>query len=196
MRAVTGTISGLKNKSIRLWLYAYYYAKSRVRAFVVGDDGLASVLYDSLVPDIALRIGGAKIGRNVRVHRHLVLHESRGSFRNLEIGDDVFIGRSCTIDLSDRVRIGNRCGIGMGVQVITHINLGDSCLSQRHPPETAPVEIMEDSVVLWGCILNKGTVIERQTLVLPGSVVSGRLAQGSTYCGNPARVTLTRERPK
>jgi len=134
-----------------------------------------------------LRIGGAKIGKNVRVHRWLTIHESRGTFKNLTIGDDVFIGKNVLIDLSDKVTLGNRSGIGMNTIIITHSNFGDSSLAKTHPPTTAEVEIMEDCAIGWGCIINKGTKIMKETILLPGAVVGGILRECSTYGGNPAR---------
>ena len=194
MPYIKNKIAGAHSRIIRCIFYITYFVKWKGLRILIGDEGLASVLCDSLFPDIVLKMGGAAIGKNVRIHRYLILHESKGNFRNLEIGDDVFIGKSCIIDLTDTVKIGNRCAIGMAVKINTHINLGDSSLSKEYPPEKAPVEIADDSVVLWGCIINKGTVIQKEVLILPGSVVSGTLKQGATYCGNPARVTYSRSR--
>lgn len=171
-----------------IYFYLYYRLKVKFLKVLVGHEAVAYVLYNSLFPSIVLKIGGATVGKNVRVNRWLILHESRGTCKNLEIGDDVFLGKSVMIDLSEKVQIGNRCAIGMGVKIITHANFGDSTLSENYPPDKAGVEIRDDSVINWGCIINKGTRIMEKVIVLPGSVVNGTLKECSIYCGNPARI--------
>jgi len=178
----------LLRRALRAYLHLYYRIKHALLTLVVGEEALAYVLHDSLVPLIVLKIGKAKIGKNVRVGRWLVLHESRGCFQNLEIGDDVFIGKKVLIDLSDKVKVGDRCGIGMGVNITTHLNHGNSKLSAEYPTSKAPVEILEDSIISWGCIVLKGAKIMRKVIVLPGSVASGCLKEDSTYGGNPLRL--------
>ncbi len=178
----------LLRKAGHTCFWYYYYAKAKVLGFVLGSDALAYVLHDSLFPDIVLRMGGAKIGKNTRIHRWLVLHETRGTFENLVIGDDVFLGKNVTIDLTAKVEIGNRCAVGMNVKIITHSNFGDSVLSSTYPPEAEAVEIMDDSVINWGCIVLKGSRIMPKTILLPASVVGGVAREGSVYGGNPARL--------
>lgn len=168
-------------------LYAYYALKASVLKLMVGEEALAYILHDSLFPDLVLRLGGAMVGADVRVHRWLTLHETRGTFKNLEIGDGVFVGKNVLIDLSDKVTIGDRCGIGMNTTIITHSNFGRSTLSAIRAPSTTAVEIMEDCGIGWGCIINKGTRMMREVILLPGAVVVGTLQEKSIYGGNPAR---------
>ncbi len=175
-------------KAIALWLHIYYRIRIALLKPIVGQEALAYTLHDSLAPGLVLKIGGAKLGSNVRVGRWLVIHESRGSFKNLEIGSDVFIGKRVIIDLTDKVKIGNRCAIGMDVRIITHSNFGQSVLSGSYPPQAAGVEIMDDAIVNWGCIVLKGTLIRERSITLPGSVVSGTLRSDAVYVGNPARI--------
>lgn len=177
----------LFGRMFRACLYAYYLLKASVLKLLVGEEAMAYVLHDSLFPDLVLKLGGAKLGTDVRVHRWLTLHETRGTFKNLEIGDGVFIGKNVLIDLSDRVTIGDRCGIGMNTTIITHSNFGRSTLSETHAPSTAAVEIREDCGIGWGCILNKGTKMMREVILLPGAVVVGTLPEKAKYGGNPAR---------
>ncbi len=172
---------------LRAWLYFYYWVKATILRGIVGPEALAYVLHDSLFPVTVLKLGGAKVGGDVRVHRWLTLHETQGTFHNLEIGDGVFIGKNVLIDLSDHVRIGNRSGLGMNTTIITHSNFGRSILSKVHSPSTAPVEIMDDCGIGWGCIINKGTIMNNRVILLPGTVVAGTLSEDCKYGGNPAR---------
>ena len=176
------------SKILRAYLHVYYRSKIAFLRLLVGDEAAACVLRSCLFPQMVLKIGKAKIGKNVRVGRWLTVHASKGSFKNLEIGNDVYLGKNLLIDLTERVTIGNRAGIGMNVTVITHADFGNSHLSEHYPPVAAQVEIMEDATVNWGCVINKGTRILSRALVLPGSVVSGMLKESCIYGGNPARL--------
>lgn len=171
----------------RVYFYLYYVLKVAVLKLVIGSEAIAYVLHDSFFPDLVLKIGGARIGSGVRVGRWLTIHESRGTFKNLEIGDDVFIGKRVLIDLSANVKIGNRCSVGARTTIITHVNYGSSSLSVMYPRSESDVVMLDDSQIAWGCIIVKGTVIGKQVLVLPGSVAGGTLKDGATYGGNPAR---------
>ena len=121
----------LWNKS----LPRYYKIKVWFYTIMVAEEAASYVLYESIRPDIVLRLFGAKIGRNVRINRGLLLHETNNSFANLTVGDDVHIGKFVLIDLSEKVTIGNRVGIGMFSKILTHQNLGDSLLSQIYPKQ-------------------------------------------------------------
>jgi acetyltransferase-like isoleucine patch superfamily enzyme len=171
----------------RACLYLYYSLKIKVLSWFVGLEAIAYVLHDSLFPLVVLRLGNAHIGDHVRVGRWLTIHESNGSFKNLYIGNDVFIGKHVVIDLSAKVMIGDRAGLGLNVTITTHANFGDSVLSGTYPPSTSEVQIMEDSQIGWGCTVLKGAVIGREVVVLPGAVVAGMLKDCATYGGNPCR---------
>lgn len=168
-------------------LPSYYRIKVAAYRVFCDDEALAYVLHDCLFPEVVLRLGGAEIGTNTRVHRWLLIHESRGSFRNLKVGNDVFLGKRIIIDLTDSVTVGNRCAVGMDVKIITHSNFGASALAVVYPPVHAPVEISDDAIVNWGAIINKGTRVGKGVIVLPGTVVTGILKDGLIYAGNPAR---------
>lgn len=171
----------------RLYLPVYYKAICRLMQPVFSDSTLSIVIERSLFPSIALRALGADIGKGVRVHRGLYLHEARNSLKNLQIEDHVFLGARVMIDLTDKVIIESNAAVGMNVTIITHANFGDSARSADYPPEKAPVKICHDAVVNWGTIINKGTVVSAACIILPGSVVGGTLLPGATYAGNPAR---------
>lgn len=176
------------------YLRAYYRMKAAVLRPLVGDEALAYVLHDSLFPNVVLSAGGAKIGKNTRINRWLVIHESRGSFRNLSIGDDVHIGKGVLIDLSGRVTIGNRVGIGMFARILTHQNLGDSSLSRSYPPESGDIVIPDDTVISTDCTILYPTQLPSECLVSAGSVTRGVYDKPGVLVGNPARPSLDARR--
>jgi|GEM_PF-1108453 acetyltransferase-like isoleucine patch superfamily enzyme len=172
------------------YLRVFYRAKAALLRLIAGDEALAYVLHDSLFPALVLQIGGAKLGRNTRINRWLTIHESRGSFRNLTIGDDVHIGKHVLIDLTGRVTIGNRAGIGMYSRILTHQNLGDSALSEKYPPEAGDIIIPDDVVLAAGSMVLYPTVLQPGTLVSAGSVTRGTYDRAGVLVGNPARMSL------
>lgn len=172
---------------IDVLIQGYYWAKLFLLKKLVKKEAFEILLHDALFPKIVLEMGGAKIGKKVRIHRYLTVHASKGSFENLTIGNDVFIGKSVIIDLTDKVTIGSNCCIGMNCHLITHVNLGGSRLAKRYKPEQAPIIMHDHTVLNWSITVLKGTIFEEGVLVLPQSVVSGRLITGMTYIGNPAR---------
>jgi acetyltransferase-like isoleucine patch superfamily enzyme len=171
-------------------LTTYYKLKVWVYKMIVSDEAASYVLYESIRPDIVLRMFGAKIGKNVRINRGLLLHETNNSFANLSIGDDVHIGKFAFIDLSGKVTIGNRVGIGMFAKILTHQNLGDSHLKEVYPKHKGDIEIPDDVVISAGSIILFPTKLAKKTLVSAGSVVRGAFDSPCVLIGNPARPSL------
>ena len=169
-------------------LKIYYRLKFYILKPLLKNETWAIILYNSHFPKIVLELGGAKLGKKVRVGKWLTIHESRGNFKNLEIAANVFIGKHVMFDLSGKIIIKERVAIGMNVVIITHINFGDSILKQNYTTEISDVIIDEDAIINWGVIVNKDTHVGKQTIILPGSVVSGKLKEKCSYIGNPPRL--------
>lgn len=192
MKAVLRRSGG---KTAIRWLIAralplYYRLKVFLYGWIAGPDAASAVVTGCLRPDVVLRLYGARIGKNVRINRGLILHETGNDFSNLTIGDDVHIGRGVLIDLSGRVTIGDRAGIGMFTRLLTHQNLGDSTLSRDYPASRGDVVIGEDVVTGCGAILLYPTRLAPRTLVSAGSVVRGSYDTPCVLVGNPARPTF------
>jgi acetyltransferase-like isoleucine patch superfamily enzyme len=153
----------------------------------VGGHAAEHVLQDAIRPDIVLAMFGARLGRNVRVYRGLMLHETNNDFSNLVVGNDVHIGKGVVLDLSGRLEIGDRVGIGMGARIFTHQNLGDSSLRHLHPPVKGDVRIADDVVLSANCLVLYPTRLAAGTLVSAGSVVRGVYTEPCVLIGNPAR---------
>lgn len=171
-------------------LPVYYRLKIALYKCLIGNEALSYVLYDSLFPAIVLKIGGATIGKGTRINRWLTIHESRGSFKKLVIGDKVHIGKHVFIDLSESVIIKNRAGIGMFSKIITHRNLGDSKLRNIYDTFCAPVAIGEDVILNANAVILAGTKLGSGCIVLPNSVVKGYYGDNVTLVGNPARMSI------
>jgi len=183
--------SGLIKKIIFIIIFpTYYRLKIILYKYLVGDEALSYVLYDSLFPAMVLKIGGATIGKGTRINRWLTIHESCGSFKKFVIGDKVHIGKHVFIDLSDKVIIKDRAGIGMFSEILTHRNLGDSKLHSIYNTFCAPVVIGEDTILNANAIILAGTKLGSGCIVLPNSVVNGEYSDTITLIGNPARMSI------
>jgi acetyltransferase-like isoleucine patch superfamily enzyme len=172
------------------FLFRGYRLKILLYRCLIGKEALSHVLYYSLFPEVVLKIGGATIGNGTRVSRWLTIHESRGSFGGLSIGDNVHIGKHVFIDLADRVTIKDRAGIGMFSKIITHRHYGDSQLKRRLSTIRKAVVIGQDTVLCANAILLAGTELGSMCHVLPNSVVQGSYSDGVTLVGNPARTSI------
>lgn len=180
-------IKEVLRKIITIYLTIYYRFKVQLYKIVVGRESAAYILYESIRPEIVLRMYGAKIGRKVRINRWLILHETNNDFSNLIIGNDVHIGKHVLIDLSGKVKIGNRVGISMFSKILTHQNLGDSYLNKKYPKEKGDIEIPDDVVISAGATILFPTKLAEKTLVSAGSVVRGEYENSCVLIGNPAR---------
>ncbi len=168
----------------------YYRLKIALYKCLVRDEALSYVLYDSLFPEVVIRIGGAIIGARTRINRWLTIHESRGSFKKLVIGNNVHIGKHVLIDLADSVTIKDRAGIGMFSKIITHRHYADSKLSETLSTSRKPTVIGEDSTLCANSILLVGTRLGSMCHVLPNTVVQGHYGDNVTLVGNPARMSI------
>lgn len=181
----------IDKRRFNVYLKNYYWLKVQLYKIIVGREAAAYVLYESLRPEIVLRMYGAKTGRNVRINRWLLLHETNNDFSNLIIGDDVHIGKHVLIDLSGKVKIGSRVGISMFSKILTHQNLGDSCLNRKYLKEKGDIEIPDDVVISAGATILFPTKLAEKTLVSAGSVVRGEYENSCVLVGNPARPSIS-----
>lgn len=186
------TLKAIGDRLVVWYLTIYYILKISLYRLVIGRFAPADVLYESLRPDIILKLYGAKVGKNVRITRFLVLHSIKKDFSNLTIGDDVHIGRNAFIDLMGKVTIGNRVNIGMYARVYTHFDVGHSRLVDSYPPMQGDIVIPDDTVIGSSAVLIFPFSFPGGTFVAAGSVVRGHYKKPSLLLGNPARPTLLR----
>ena len=116
-----------------------------------------------------LRKHGAKIGNNVQIFSPNRTTIDTTTPYMLTIGNDVLITGPVTIlthDYSTRV-----------VNVVKRSSLAT----------IRPVTIGNNVFLGWGCTILSGSVIDDNTVIGAGAVVSGRLEANSVYAGNPAK---------
>jgi acetyltransferase-like isoleucine patch superfamily enzyme len=132
------------------------------------------------------------LGRGV----HLGIGTILWAPNRLHIGDDVYIGKGCTIECDGAigygVLIGNRVGIvgrrdhdihSIGTTIRQAPWVGD-----EGGPENEPVEIGDDVWIGYGAIVLSGTTIGRGAVVAGGAVVTRDVPAYAVVVGNPASV--------
>lgn len=135
-----------------------------------------------------LRLLGATIGKNVRIE-HVSFIQIQYPICNLQCGDNVFIGSSVILDLSEKIILDDFSIIGPGCTILTHQDLGDfngNVVSKIYKSKMSPTHLKENSVICGDSTLLAGTVIGRLSVVGAKSLVKGDLPDNSLYAGNPA----------
>ena len=115
-----------------------------------------------------------------------------GENAELTIGDNVGISSSFII-ATDRVTIEDNVKIGGNCHIMdTDFHSMDPEArknpdTDRKGTKTAPVTIRENAFIGASCIILKGTVIGRNSIIGAGSVVTGNVPDNQLWAGNPAR---------
>ncbi len=135
-----------------------------------------------------LKLFGADIGSNVRIHEIQLFNLSQG-FRNLHVGDGVYIGIGCKFDLEGTLVIGARTSISTGVTILTHEDPGTrqaSRLSGQFPHQVAPATLGSDCWVGANSTILCGVTIGDCVVIGAGSVVTRNVQSKVVAAGVPA----------
>ncbi|KAI1371996.1 hypothetical protein F4677DRAFT_276635 [Hypoxylon crocopeplum] len=110
---------------------------------------------------------------------------------NIAIGNNVFIGRNCTIIDPMEVIIGTNCYIGPNVSLFGGTLFTDpkKRKGSKSPHLGAPIYIDEDVWIGGGAIILLGLRIGKGATVAAGAVVTKDVPPFTVVAGNPARVT-------
>lgn len=137
-----------------------------------------------------LRLLGADIGRNVRVHEVHLFNLSNG-FRHLSVADDVYIGPGTRIDLEARVRIGAGSVISTECLLLSHTDVGEhhgSPLVEIVPTIRGGVEIGSFCYLGARSMILPSVSIGPRTVVAAGAVVTSSFGGNGIIAGVPARL--------
>lgn len=183
-------------KFILLLLGSYFNAKVFFYNIIFGAEGIGHVLQripQVFIPPIIKKYGGV-IGVNCRILPGITFHNLSGKmpFRNLKIGNNVYIGRNVLIDLADKVVLDDDTALGAGCQVWTHV--GDYTYDFTDYHEKKGPVLLEKGVLVWsGVIISPETTIGEFTRVGAGSVVTKNLKPKVFYAGIPAKFISERK---
>ncbi|MCE5231277.1 sugar O-acetyltransferase [bacterium] len=112
---------------------------------------------------------------------------------NIHIGDNVEINMNCVFLDSNKITIGDNCGIGPGTHIYTvfHPVKAEERLSRESTfwkSRTAPVTIGKNVWIGGSVIILPGVTIGDNTTIGAGSVVTKSVPASSLAVGNPCRV--------
>jgi acetyltransferase-like isoleucine patch superfamily enzyme len=144
-----------------------------------------------------------RIGRNL----HIGLGSKIAAPSRLVIGNDVYVGKLCTIEcdgeIGDDVLIANAVGIvgrydhdhsAVGIPIRKAPWIGDS--KSRDIGRGARVIIGSDVWIGYGAIVLSGVTVGRGAIVAAGSVVTRDVRPYAIVAGNPAREVGSRFSPE
>ena len=134
-----------------------------------------------------LRIGGAMIGKGCSIESPLIVHNC-ASYCNLSVGNDVYIGKNCFLDLRARIVIRDNVTISNDCKLITHIDVGQSVLRARYPKSQGEVVINANTYLGAGTMILMGVEIGENCLIAAGSLVRRNIPANSFAAGIPARI--------
>ena len=125
------------------------------------------------------------LGRHVRFMRDCTIR----FWGNVEIGDDVFFNRACTLVCREAVSIGRGCRFGEMVSIHDE----SYALSRDEPigslgQLTAPIVIAENVWVGAKATILRGVRVGKNSVIGANAVVTKDIPENTVVVGNPARV--------
>ncbi|KAI9738526.1 MAG: Maltose acetyltransferase [Claussenomyces sp. TS43310] len=161
----------------------------------VSPEERARLFRDILQPNIHINISptekspvspAGQVGNNVVVEAPFTCDYGY----NIHIGQDVAIGKNCTILDTCEVAIGDRTVLGPNVNIYTATLPVDPKrrLGSRGPHLGHRIVIEEDCWIGGGVTILPGRTIRKGSTVGAGSIVTRDVPPYTVVCGNPARV--------
>lgn len=139
-----------------------------------------------------LRKYGASIGKNCRFERGINIHRpmSKLPFKNLKIGNGVYLGHSIILDLSEKITIKDNVAIGGKSQVWTHAGF-----YRNKDPEKPDYTENINSVIIDKCaiiysnvVITHGVKIGKLTRIGANSLVNKPIPDNEFWGGVPAKL--------
>lgn len=136
---------------------------------------------------LLLRLAGWDIGPRCTVPAVPRLIGARPGAGRLRIGESVTFGAGVLLDCAGPITIGDRSGVGHGVQLVTgHHVLGPSrqrlgALAPR------PVTIGSGAWLAAGAVVLPGVTVGEGAVIAAGAVVTSDVEPNALYAGIPAR---------
>jgi len=180
----------LIKKTLLKIISGYYCTKADFLFWLYGPYGVCNVLKVLPYPHIPmiLRRYGATIGKKCVIDTGFQVHrpDSVTPFKNLKIGDQVYIGHNILVDLTGEVVIDSQAAIGANCQIWTHT--GDYTYDRSdYDEKISPVHIGISSVVYSGSLISCGVNISDFARVGAGSVVLKDVKKYQYVAGVPAK---------
>ncbi|OGM05509.1 hypothetical protein A2125_00300 [Candidatus Woesebacteria bacterium GWB1_43_5] len=149
--------------------------------FILFKFQLASCVPSHHFRRFAMRLAGAKIGKGSSVHMGL----SFFSMKNVVIGEDTIVGKSCFLDGRDKLVIGSHVDIASEVMIY---NSEHDVNSEEFKAHNGSVEIGDYVFIGPRVIILPDVKIGRGAVVAAGAVVTKDVPNFAIVGGVPAKV--------
>ncbi len=183
MYAMNGIDSICKSAVLAFFKIAIYIAYKAYR--IEGLNALYYFMPSKLIVS-TLQKYGARIGKNVIISPSPVIHNAKRDYANLEIGDNAYLGRGVFLDLTEKIKIGNRTVISMRVNLLTHFDVGPSILREILPPKKGATTIEDDAYVGAASTIREGIKVGKGAVVAAMSFVNEDVDEDTIVGGVPA----------
>lgn len=185
----------------KIFIFFYYLIwliKSRYNFWLWGPYGVSHCIKECPHPFIVklLRKYGATIGDNCNFERGLILHrpDKEIPFKNLTIGENVYLGHNIIIDLTRKVKIDSFTALSSDCQIWTHSSNWSWDRNDEKENETKKEVQIGKSVILYcGVIISPGVMINDYARVGAGSVVIKDIGEMEFHAGVPAKLIYKRD---
>ncbi len=157
--------------------------RDRILGFDQANAFLRRVGKKSIIP--LLKINGAKIGGDCDIEVPLIFHNCR-DFKNLQIGNNVHIGKNCFFDLRDKITIEDNVVVSMQATFITHSDMSKSGLSKEYPPSQKTILVKNDSYIGANATILMGVTMGECCIAAAGAVVTCDVQPRTMVGGVPA----------
>ena len=170
----------------------YWSFKTTYLFFMLGYEGLTEAIQKMPKPFIIKTIKrfGGIIGKDTVINNGLILHRAFGKkpFKNLKIGEGVYIGRCVLLDLTDEVILEDYTALGAFCQIWTHVGDYTVKLYDGDYNEKKGAVIIKKSTICYsGSIISPGIEIGPRARIGAGSVVVRDITANIFAAGNPVK---------
>lgn len=147
------------------------------------------LLYFSPLQIIFLRLLGSQIGKNVILENVMFYNLYVNGFKNLIIGNNVYIGEGTLIDLANKVIIKNNVTLAARINISTHLNVGysDNILKKTFHRQDGKVIINNNVFIGLNSVILNNVEIGENCFIGACSLINKNINSNSVCYGIPAK---------
>ena len=158
--------------------------KSMLLGFDSGNNYLSQVSKPSII--FIIRLFGGSVGKDCDINTGINFHNCK-SYRNLNIGNNVHIGKDCFFDLRGKITLADNVVVSMQSTFITHIDMTKSALSSSFPCRVGNIIVHTNSYIGVRSTVLMGVAIAENSFVAACSLVNKSNEPSEMIAGQPAK---------
>lgn len=167
--------------------------RCRYNYWLHGPYGLAKVIERMPFRFIVkyLRKYGASVGENCRFERGLNLHRptSTPPFKNLKIGNGVYLGHNTLLDLTEPIQLEDKVIVATRCQFWTHASIykQNNIESPEYDEIKSPVKVCQGAIIYSNVLVGAGVTIGAFARVGANSLVNKNVKEQMFVGGVPSK---------